>query len=115
MTEIELLLNNGADADTKDHKDFTLLMSYAMKNDIESVKTLLAHGASLSCKDLTGFSALDYAINENHQEMVEFLVNNGAIIKNNSYMLAMRKNLKHIVHYFDSLDSDKQIFLKKRR
>ena len=115
MTEIELLLNSGADANTKDHKDFTLMMNFAKNNDLESVKVLLAYGASLNIKDLSGFSALDYAIDENHLEMVKLLVNNGAIIANDSYMLAIRKNLKEIVHYFDSLDSDKQVFLKKRR
>jgi len=115
MTQMESLLKNGADANTKDNKDFTLLMSSAKKNDLESVKVLLAYGAALGDKDLIGFTALDYAISENHLEMVKLLVNNGAIIANDSYMLAIRKDLKEIVHYFDTLDSDKQVFLKKRR
>ena len=68
----------------------------------------------LSNKDLSNFTALDYAIIENNIEMVKLLVDNGAIITDDSYMLSIGKNLKEITGYFDSLDDDKKIFLKKK-
>ena len=115
MGQLETLLHNGADVNTKDEKNFSLLMSCAKNNDVESIYSLLSYGVNLNSKDFFGFTALDYAIKENHLKVVKLLVNSGAIITDDSYMLAIGKNLKEIVGFFDSLDDDKQIFLKKRR
>lgn len=115
MSEIETLLRGGADANTKDHKGFSLLMSFAQRGDINAVKALLHYGASIKPKDYMGYSALDYAIANNHLDVIKYLLENGAIVDNDSYMLAVRKGLKVIVHYFDTLDEDKQVFLKKKR
>ncbi len=114
MTHIESLLINGADANTKDHKGFTLLMNFVSQNDVESVKALLAYGASVNIKDYLGYTAIDYGINENAYESIKYLVENGAVITSDNYMLAVNKNKKKIVKYFDSLDPDKHIFLRKR-
>jgi ankyrin repeat protein len=115
MTEIEELLKNGADANTKDHKDFTLLMNFAKLGDIESMRALLAYGAQVNARDYFGYSALDYAIIEGDLNSVEFLIEDGARVTHDSYMLAVRKNMKQIVNYFDSLDSERQIFMKKKQ
>jgi ankyrin repeat protein len=114
MSEIETLLKSGADANTKDIKGFSLLMSYAKTNDLDSIRTLLAYGASINDKDHLSFSALDYAIDAKNLPVVELLVRNGAKVTNDSYMFAVRKNEKSIIDYFDSLDPDKYIFLKNK-
>ena len=114
MSDIEYLLQNGADVNTKNEKHFSLLMSAARNNDLESISTLISYGAKINSKDLHGFTALDYAIEQNHIQSVKLLVKSGALITDNSYMLAVSKNLKDITKYFDTLDDDKQIFLKNR-
>ena len=115
MNEIYKLLKNGADANTKDVKGYSLLMTYASKNDIETVRILLEFGASINDKDHLSLSALDYAIENDHLSTIEVLVKNGASVTNNSYMFAVRKNAKDIVDFFDSLDPDKYIFLKNKK
>ena len=115
MTEIESLLINGADANTKDHKGFTLLMNFVSLNDVESIKALLTYGASVNTKDFLGYSAIDYATNVNALDCIKCLVDNGAVITSDNYMLAVNKNKKDVVKYFDTLDPDKHIFLKKRK
>lgn len=114
-SEISFLLESGADANTKDQKGFTLLMSFASKCDMDSISELIKYGASVSLKDHFGYTALDYAIKAECLKAVEYLVDHGAMVTEDSYMLSVRKNLKTIVNYFDSLDDDKQIFLKKKR
>jgi len=115
MSAIEDLLKNGADVDTKNKKHFSLLMSAASNNDLDAIKTLIIYGARLNAKDFQGFTALDYAIEYNHIDSVKLLVSSGSVVTDNSYMLAVSKNLKDVVKYFDTLDDDKQIFLKNRR
>ena len=114
MTEIESLLINGADANTRDHKGFTLLMNFVSLDDVASVKALLAYGATVNTKDYLGYSAMDYAINVSAINSIKYLVENGAVISNDNYMLAVNKNKKEIVKYFDTLDPDKHVFLRKR-
>lgn len=115
MNELASLLKNGANPNAKDHKGFTLLMSFAEKNDIESVKLLLSYGAVTNMEDFLGFTAVDYAITSNALDIIKLLVQNGTIITNDNYMLAVRKNNKRIVDYFDTLDENKEIFLKKKK
>ncbi|MEA3352392.1 MAG: ankyrin repeat domain-containing protein [Campylobacterota bacterium] len=114
MTEIETLLHKGADADTVDQNGFSLLMNYAKKGDLESVKALVRYGASVNKKDMNSLSAIDYAIVSEALPVIEFLVENGAFVSPDNYMLAVNKNRKTIVEYFDSLDPNKHVFLKKR-
>ncbi len=115
MTDIEYLLKNGADVNTKDEKGFSLLMSCSKNNDINSINTLLSYGVNINTKDTKGNTALDYAVAANNLKIVKILVENGAIINDVSYMLAINKKLKDILYYFDSLDTNKQIFLKKEK
>lgn len=115
MNELLGLLKNGANPNAKDHKGFTLLMSFAEKNDVESVRLLLSYGAISNMKDFLGFTAVDYAIMADALEVIQVLMQNGTVITNDNYMLAVRKNNKRIVDYFDTLDENKEIFLKKKR
>ena len=115
MNDIRLLLENGADANSKDATNFTLLMSSASKNDLESIRALLEHGANANVRDDRSFTALDYAIKSSNIESIKLLVQNGANITSESYMFALKTNHKDIIDFFDSLDPNKHIFLKNKK
>ena len=115
MNDIELLLENGADANSKDETNFTLLMSCASQNDLESIEALLKYGAIINFKDDRHFTALDYAIKSNSLEAIKLLVHNGAKITSESYMFALQTKHKDIIDFFDSLDPNKHIFLKDKK
>ena len=112
MTDIESLLLTGADANTKNGKNFTLLMSFAMKKDLESVDALIRYGASVNDKDYIGYSVIDYCIEVDALDIIKHLVKNGAKISSDNYMLAINKNKKELVKYFDTLDPNKHVFLQ---
>jgi ankyrin repeat protein len=112
MSAIKFLLENGADVNTKDNKNFTLLMYCAKFNDLTLISLALSYGAKVNVKDSSGFTALDYAIKNNNLNSVKLLVENGAEIYDESYMFALKSNHKTIVKYFDSFDPNKQIFQK---
>ena len=115
MANIETLLRNGADVNTKNEKGFSLLMCCSKNNDKNSINTLLSYGVDINAKDTKGNTALDYAVAMDNLKIVQLLVENGALINDSSYMLAINKKLKGILYYFDSLDSNKQIFLKEKK
>jgi len=114
MSEIEKLLESGADANTSDKNNFTLLMNFVQKGDILVVNTLLDYGASVNVKDLFNMTALDYAIKNKQLDIAKLLVSSGAIISNDNYMFAIESNYKELVSFFDTLDPNKYIFLKKK-
>ncbi len=114
MNEIESLLKSGADVNTKDKNNFTLLMSFVEKGDIDTVGILLAYGANVNVKDFSDLTALDYAIQKKHTQIAKMLVQNGANITNDNYMLAVKANNKELVSFFDTLDPNKHIFLKNK-
>lgn len=113
MSAVKFLLEHGADANTKDNKNFTLLMYCVEYNDLSLIQLAISHGARVNDKDTSGFTALDYAIKKNNLEAVKLLHSNGSEILDHSYMLAIKNNYKCIVKYFDCLDPNKQIFQKK--
>jgi len=114
MSAIKFLLENGADANTKDKKNFTLLMYCVQFNDLSLIKLALSYGANANDKDIFGFSALDYAIKNDSLSAVKLLHESGSVIFDESYMLALQNNHKSIVKYFDCLDPNKQIFQKRK-
>ena len=109
------LLQNGADANTKDANGFTLMMHFSRKNDIESLRHLLSYAAEINVKDAMNFTALDYAIKHRNFEAVEFLIHNGAHVSSETYMLAIKMQDKYVLDFLDSLDPDKYIFLKNKK
>lgn len=114
MSAVKFLLENGADVNTKDNKNFTLLMYCVKFNDLSLISLALSYGAKVNVKDLSGFTALDYAIKNNNLSAVKLLIENGSELFDESYMLALQHNYKSIIRYFDSLDPNKQIFQEKR-
>lgn len=61
---ISFLLENGADANTKDYAGFTPSMGLAMITDINSLEILVKHQPDFSAKDQEGWSVLDFAFME---------------------------------------------------
>ncbi|PIF04835.1 MAG: hypothetical protein CSA86_00445 [Arcobacter sp.] len=114
MNEIEELLRTGADVNTANENNFTLLMNFVKKGDIKTVKILLEYGAKINQKDLFNMTALDYAIENKNLEIAKLLVSSGADITNDNYMFAVQGNHKELVSFFDTFDPNKQIFLKKK-
>jgi len=115
MEAVEFLLENGADPDTKNSKNFTLLMYCVKYGNLKLVRLVIKYGASINLRDLSGYSALDYAVEKNDFDMVRFLVESGASIGDECYMLALKSGYKKIVNFFDCLDPKMEIFLKKER
>jgi ankyrin repeat protein len=114
MLEIEKLLKTGADVNTSDKNNFTLLMSFVDKGDEETVKVLLDYGANVNAKDFFNLTALDYSIRKKYLSIAKLLVASGAVITNDNYMFAVEGNHKELVDFFDTLDPNKHIFLKNR-
>ena len=112
--EIKALLDSGADANTSDKNNYTLLMNFVEKGDENIVMLLLDYGANINVKDLFNMTALDYAIKNKQLKIAKLLVTNGAIISNDNYMLAVESNYKELVSFFDTLDPNKHIFLKHK-
>ncbi len=115
VQEIVSLLQDGANVNISNEKGFSLLMRCAKNHDIESIHILLSYNVNINARDINNLSALDYAIEYDHLKVIKLLVKNGAHIHDNSYMYALREKKKIIVSYFDSLDKNKQIFLKPQR
>ena len=113
MEAVKFLLENGANVNTKDKKNFTLLMYCVQFNDLSLIKLALSYGARVNDNDTSGFTALDYAIKNNNLDAVKLLHSYGSEILDHSYMLAIESNYKSIVKYFDCLDPNKQIFQQK--
>jgi ankyrin repeat protein len=113
MGAVKFLLENGADVNTKDNKDFTLLMYCVQYNDLSLIKLALSYGARVKDIDKSGFTALDYAIQNNNLDAIKLLFDNGSDISDESYMLALEYKYKTIIKFFDCLDPNKQIFQKK--
>ena len=74
----KLLINAGADVNTKANSDWTALMFAAMRNDIENVKNLIAAKADINSKTITGETPLQRAAALDHKEIVTILKNAGA-------------------------------------
>lgn len=76
---VEVLLENGADANIVDGWGESPLMYAAWKNNLPFVRSLIAHGADASYrKPADGRSALFNAMHNKNLSMVEFLVSHGA-------------------------------------
>jgi ankyrin repeat protein len=115
MSDIVNLLESGADVNTSDKNNFSLLMNFVNNGDLDTVTLLLGYGAKVNLKDNFHFTALDYAIRKKHLKIAKILVKNGAIITDDSYMFAVESNYKEFVDFFDTLDPNKYIFLKNKR
>ncbi|UCF81017.1 MAG: ankyrin repeat domain-containing protein [Acidobacteriota bacterium] len=76
--KVEILLEQGADANAKDKDGRTALMMAATKGRTETAKTLIEAGADVDAKTPKGTTALKFAETEGHTEVAEILKQAGA-------------------------------------
>ncbi len=70
---VRLLLEAGADANSRQARGNTPLHTSAHLGDISTVETLLAHGADAALRSDDGKSAADYARDGGHEELARRL------------------------------------------
>jgi ankyrin repeat protein len=75
---VKILLDKGADVNTKDNYGSTALMMASRDGRIEVVKLLLSKKADANAKDEDGDTALIKATNEGNTEMMDLLKSHGA-------------------------------------
>ncbi|KAJ3028519.1 UNVERIFIED_CONTAM: hypothetical protein HDU68_001515 [Siphonaria sp. JEL0065] len=78
---IELLLENGANADAKDSISMTPLHLAAQHGYLEIVRALVDHGAKVEPKDSQGQSPFYFAIKNEHIPVAEYLASKGATVR----------------------------------
>jgi phosphatidylglycerol:prolipoprotein diacylglycerol transferase len=78
--ELERLLKNGADVNSRDHNRNTPLASAALLGDIEAVRMLLDHGADVNAPGSFGAAPLILASMTGSPEIVRMLLNKGAAV-----------------------------------
>ena len=78
----ELLLQNGADVDTKNERGQTLLYGEVEKaNNLEIVKLLVKYGADVNAIDHYRIPVIDRAVVSRDINIIRFLIDNGADIE----------------------------------
>ena len=75
---LSLLLNKGANPDTKSIEGATPIMNAVQSDKLEHLNILIEHKANLNAKDDRGFTALHRASEMGRSEMVRILLENGA-------------------------------------
>lgn len=75
---VQVLLNNGADPNTKDSVATPILLGAARRGDLAIVQALLDKGAKTDVRDADGATALLKAVEGDHSEVVRALLAKGA-------------------------------------
>ncbi|KAF4211483.1 hypothetical protein CNMCM8980_002009 [Aspergillus fumigatiaffinis] len=71
---VKLLVQNGANLETRDKTGQTPLMRAAIQEDETVVDSLLANGACIDARDLQGLTALSLAVTRDNQGVVKLLL-----------------------------------------
>ena len=78
LNVVNVLMDNGANADIACHKKWTALMLASTKGYVPIVQILLQNKADVNCLDLRKSSALHYAAEWGHAAVVKLLLKHGA-------------------------------------
>lgn len=70
---VQILLDGGADIETKDKQGRTALLIAAQNGRVDTVRLLLARGADATVKDKNGFTAFRLAFVNGHREVSQLL------------------------------------------
>ena len=76
LNRVKLLVEKGADFNTKNKRGETVLFYAVQSGNLELVKFLVEKGADVNAKDEDGKTVLDYA--SRNQELVDWLKEHGA-------------------------------------
>lgn len=80
-----LLLDNGADIETKYETGKTFLIDAADKGSVQICKFLVAKGANVNAKDNTNRTPLMFAARRCSEELIDLFITNGADIKHTGF------------------------------
>lgn len=80
LETLRMMLNNGADVDTRNAAGMTPLMGAAAGGHDNILTALLIRGADINAVDEQGQTALTYAVTHRHLESVRLLLDQGADI-----------------------------------
>lgn len=103
MQELIALAQQGADFNISDENGVIPLMKAAKKGDPSLVKFMIKHTTCINQEDHYKHTALYYATENNKLEAVKLLCKNGAKITDDIFMLAVHKNFREIVNYFEQV------------
>ena len=78
LSNIQLMLERGADINAATSEGVTALMYAADRDDIDMVRFLLENGSKPDLKPYTGITALMSAVQQNYFEVAEILITHGA-------------------------------------
>jgi len=76
--QLKQLLDNGANANTKDQDGLTALMNAAFNSNLEICQLLIDHRADVNAKHNKGWTALLCAVGSGNLEICQLLINHGA-------------------------------------
>ncbi|XP_065677448.1 uncharacterized protein LOC101237623 isoform X1 [Hydra vulgaris] len=101
---IKLLIEQGAQIDSKDCDSFTPLMSAVSEGHSDAVKYLLKCGASVAISEMNMKNVLHLAIENGHSSTLKVLLQNGGSFLINSHDM----DFKRPIHYAAMSDFEEQ-------
>jgi ankyrin repeat protein len=111
-TAVKYLVEHGADVNLGDDTDFTAIMFFCARNNLEMVKYLYEHGADLNIPTNKGQTPIYFAASRNNFEVFKFLYENGAVLSVDIYGktimdISIKAKANEIIDYLsDKLDPD---------
>ena len=102
FVSVKILVENGADVNAKNYKNWTPLKEAILINSLKIVKYLVDNGAAITKEDELIDLPLNIAVNEDNLQMVKYLVENGADV--NAKDRFGRNSLDYAYYFINSSD-----------
>lgn len=80
LSNVNLLLEQGADVNLKDKEGYTALMFAATKGHLDIIRALLRYRVHIDQKNNQGYTAVALATMKNHHQVMKLLIDKGAKI-----------------------------------
>lgn len=81
---IVLLLSSGIAVDSRDPREWTMLMVAAFEGNEKAAKILIQHGADIHATDRGGYSPIHWASFKGFDKLIRFLIKKGANVNTTS-------------------------------
>lgn len=78
IAKVDYIIKNGANVNSKNDEDWTVLMEASCINSIEIIKLLIKAGADVNAYDESGWTALMEATNNKNIDILKVLIESGA-------------------------------------